>query len=169
MSIEEYKKELENWKEEHTNFYNECLHAMKNRKATLAAFMHIYDYAMSELPSLPEQVELGACEDLFMIYHEKSSFNGMSGMLNLLCYYDKIFYAQSISGCRILTGDRQLRNRAEERGITVSGILYVFDLLVEHGLIPPSEAAQKLETLFRINPRLPKREREVRIEKWRKS
>ena len=29
MSIEEYKKELENWKEEHTNFYNECLHAMK--------------------------------------------------------------------------------------------------------------------------------------------
>jgi hypothetical protein len=36
-------------------------------------------------PDLPEQVELGACEDLFMIYHEKSSFNGMSGMLNLLC------------------------------------------------------------------------------------
>ena len=35
MNIEEYKRELENWKEEHTNFYNECLHAMKNRKATL--------------------------------------------------------------------------------------------------------------------------------------
>ena len=86
MIIEEYKKELENWKEEHTNFYNECLHAMKNRKATLGAFMHIYDYAMSELPNLPEQVELGACEDLFMIYHEKSSFNGMSGMLNLLTW-----------------------------------------------------------------------------------
>ena len=29
MIIEEYKQELENWKEEHTNFYNECLHAMK--------------------------------------------------------------------------------------------------------------------------------------------
>ena len=71
MIIEEYKKKLENWKDEHTNFYNECLHAMKNRKATLGAFMHIYDYAMSELPNLPEQVELGACEDLFMIYHEK--------------------------------------------------------------------------------------------------
>ena len=66
MNIEEYKKELENWRKEHTSFYNECLHAMKNRKATLAAFMHIYDYAMSELPSLPEQVELGACEDLFI-------------------------------------------------------------------------------------------------------
>ena len=43
MNIEEYKKELENWRKKHTSFYNECLHAMKNRKATLAAFMHIYD------------------------------------------------------------------------------------------------------------------------------
>ena len=25
MIIEEYKKELENWKEEHTNFYNELI------------------------------------------------------------------------------------------------------------------------------------------------
>lgn len=78
-----------------------------------------------------------------------------------------IFYALSLSGCRILTGDRQLRNRAEERGIAVSGILYVFDQLVEHGLLPPSEAAQKLEALFKINTRLPKREIEVRIEKWK--
>lgn len=80
-----------------------------------------------------------------------------------------IFYARSIDGCRILTGDRQLRNRAEERGITVSGILYVFDQLVEHAIIPLSEAAKKLEALFKINPRLPKREIEARIEKWRNS
>ena len=96
MYIEEYKKELENWKKDHTNFYDECLHAMKNHKATLGAYMHIYDYAMSELPNLPGQVELGACEDLFMIYHEKSGFNGMAGMLNLLCYYDKFFYAKCL-------------------------------------------------------------------------
>ena len=79
-----------------------------------------------------------------------------------------IYYALSVAGCRILTGDRQLRNRAEERGITVSGILYVFDQLVEQGLIPPSEAAKKLEALFSINPRLPKREIEIRKEKWKK-
>lgn len=46
-----------------------------------------------------------------------------------------IYYALSLPKCRLLTGDRQLRNRAEDRGITVSGILYVFDQLVEHGLI----------------------------------
>ncbi|MBR2261967.1 MAG: type II toxin-antitoxin system VapC family toxin [Paludibacteraceae bacterium] len=78
-----------------------------------------------------------------------------------------IYYAQSIAGCRILTGDRQLRNRAEERGIIVSGILYVFDLLVEHRLISPPEAAQKLEDLFKINTRLPKQEIETRIEMWK--
>lgn len=77
-----------------------------------------------------------------------------------------IYYALSMTDCRILTGDRQLRNRAEERGITVSGILYVFDQLVEHGLITPPKAAEKLEALFRINPRLPKREIEARLEKW---
>lgn len=78
-----------------------------------------------------------------------------------------IYYALSIAGCRILTGDRQLRNRAEEKGVKVSGILYVFDQIVEHGLIPPLEAAQKLKALFNINPRLPKREIEIRIEKWK--
>ena len=80
-----------------------------------------------------------------------------------------IYYAQSIAGCRILTGDHQLRNRAEKRGITVSGILYVFDLLVEHKLIPQSVAAQKLENLFKINTRLPKQEIEIRIERWKNS
>ena len=47
-----------------------------------------------------------------------------------------IYYAKSLTDCRILTGDRQLRNRAEQRGIKVSGILFVFDQLVELGLIP---------------------------------
>jgi rRNA-processing protein FCF1 len=78
-----------------------------------------------------------------------------------------IYYAQSLAGCRILTGDRQLRNRAEERGIMVSGILYVFDQLVEHNLVSPYEVSQKLEALFRINARLPKREIEIRLEKWK--
>lgn len=79
-----------------------------------------------------------------------------------------IYYALSLPKCRLLTGDRQLRNRAEDRGITVSGILYVFDQLVEHGLIQPSLAALKLKVLFDINPRLPKREIEYRIDEWQK-
>jgi len=78
-----------------------------------------------------------------------------------------IYYARSLADCRILTGDRQLRNRAEQRGIKVSGILYVFDQLVELGLLPHVEASKKLAALFRINPRLPKGEVEARIGKWK--
>lgn len=78
-----------------------------------------------------------------------------------------IYYAKSLPDCRILTGDRQLRNRAEQRGIKVSGILYVFDQLVEHGLLSHAEAAKQLAALFRINPRLPRGEVEARIERWK--
>ena len=78
-----------------------------------------------------------------------------------------IYYAKSLTDCRILTGDRQLRNRAEQRGIKVSGILYVFDQLVELGLLPHVEASKKLAALFRINSQLPKGEVEARIEKWK--
>jgi len=78
-----------------------------------------------------------------------------------------IYYAKSIPDCRILTGDRQLRNRAEQRGIKVSGVLYIFDQLVEQGLLPHAEASKKLAALFRMNTRLPKGEVEARIEKWK--
>ena len=77
-----------------------------------------------------------------------------------------IYYARSLADSRILTGDRQLRNRAEQRGIKVSGILYVFAQLVEQGLLSPAIAAQKLSKLFKINTRLPKSDVETRIEKW---
>lgn len=79
-----------------------------------------------------------------------------------------IFYAQSIKRCRLLTGDRQLRKKAEERGLLVSGILYVFELLVKRKAIPPKQAAAKLRKLFAINPRLPRHEVESYIAKWSK-
>ncbi len=98
--------------------------------------------------------------DLFM-------FNVACGGNLTLTDSTVIYYAKSLPECRILTGDRQLRNRAEQRGIKVSGILYVFDQLVEHGLLSHEEAAKRLSALFRINTRLPKGEIEARIEKWK--
>lgn len=78
-----------------------------------------------------------------------------------------IYYALSLPRCRILSGDRQLRNRAEQRGVPVSGILYVFDQLVEKGISSSVDAALKLEDLIKINTRLPKREVDNRIKKWK--
>lgn len=81
MNIEEYKKELTEWKEKHTNFYNEYVHAMKSKRATLTAYMHIYEFAMTQIPDLPDTVELGECGDLFNIYYTRYGFNKLIGML----------------------------------------------------------------------------------------
>jgi len=66
MNIEEYKKELAEWKKNHIDFYNEYVHAIKSRKATLTTYMHVYVFAMNQIPGLPKDIELGDCDDLFM-------------------------------------------------------------------------------------------------------
>jgi hypothetical protein len=61
-----------------------------------------------------------------------------------------------------------LRTRAINSNVAVKGIIYVFDALVENELIDPMLAADKLEELFRINQRLPKKIIGERIGGWRK-
>ena len=68
----------------------------------------------------------------------------------------------------LLTGDRQLKNKAIASNVTVKGILYVFDQLVEHSIVSSCQAAEKLKNLMTINPRLPKNLIRERIEKWEK-
>lgn len=66
----------------------------------------------------------------------------------------------------LLTGDGQLRKKAIESNVTVKGIIYVFDHLVECNIISPEFAATKLLELNTHNPRLPKTIIQERIEKW---
>ena len=56
MNIEEYKKELAEWKKNHIDFYNEYVHAIKSRKATLTTYMHVYVFAMNQIPGLPKDI-----------------------------------------------------------------------------------------------------------------
>ena len=76
------------------------------------------------------------------------------------------FYAKKVDG-RILTGDRKLRLVAERDSVRVSGILYIFDRMVENGVLVANVAAEKLDALMKKNGRLPKEECEMRLEKWR--
>lgn len=78
------------------------------------------------------------------------------------------YYAKKVDG-RLLTGDRKLRSVAERDSVRVSGILYIFDRMVENSALLPGLAAEKLEFLMKKNGRLPKEECERRIEKWRNS
>lgn len=76
------------------------------------------------------------------------------------------YYAKQTNG-RLLTGDGKLRKAAENDNIKVSGILYVFDNLIEYGILSEKEAADLLDKLLQINMRLPKDECEKRILAWR--
>lgn len=76
-------------------------------------------------------------------------------------------YAKN-NGYTLLTGDARLRSSAQKSGVSVCGIIYIFDMMVEvFKIIPPDVGAERLEMLYQINNRLPSREIENRIREWR--
>ena len=77
------------------------------------------------------------------------------------------YYAKKINA-RLITGDGKLRKAAEKDNVLVSGILYIFDNLVEYGVLDRTQAAKKLAQLVEINPRLPYGECQKRICDWQK-
>ena len=79
-----------------------------------------------------------------------------------------VWYRAKETSGRLLTGDAKLRKSAEADNVKVSGILYIFDNLVEYKIITKTEATKLLEKLISINSRLPKGECEKRIQKWKK-
>lgn len=79
-----------------------------------------------------------------------------------------LFFTAKLEGI-LLTGDRRLREHAEERGIETHGLLWVLDLIVVRGALLPGVAADRLEKLLaRGTTRLPLQECESRIRKWRR-
>ena len=78
-----------------------------------------------------------------------------------------VWYYAKVNNYILLTGDRKLRTTSAYDGVEVHGVIYVFDRLVEFNVISCQVAAEKLQQLYSINPRLPKEEIEKRISKWK--
>ena len=74
-------------------------------------------------------------------------------------------YANKLNGI-LLSGDGKLRRQAIANGISVRGILYIFDQLLVNSLISFDYAIEKLEQLYEINPRLPINSKNERITNW---
>ncbi|GGA94935.1 hypothetical protein [Puia dinghuensis] len=66
----------------------------------------------------------------------------------------------------VLTGDGVLRKFCQTKRLEVRGIIWFFDCLVERELYTPQFAASKLTELQHINPRLPRNEITIRLQKW---
>lgn len=73
------------------------------------------------------------------------------------------------NGYRLLTGDKTLRTKAIAEDITVSGIFYLTDRIMEDGLVAAEEMIAILQRLKEINKRLPKRTIEEKIEELKVS
>lgn len=95
MKLEELKRQLPAWKESNAEFYNNYVHAIRDGKATLSAYMHIYDYAMGLISDLPQTVKFGSYGTIFKNYHYKLGFNGLLGMLLQVLENDKMLYFQA--------------------------------------------------------------------------
>ena len=66
---------------------------------------------------------------------------------------------------RLLTGDAKLRKSASASATVVSGILYVFDILIENKIISYTTGIEKLIELTKVNKRLPSEEIKKRLAK----
>ena len=66
----------------------------------------------------------------------------------------------------LLTGDRELRQAAEEQGLEVHGVLWVLDELVAKDLLAMRAAARALKTMLESGSRLPEDECEKRRIQW---
>ncbi len=102
--------------------------------------------------------------ELFEISGKQEACKNNASMADVSVWY----YAKKVNG-RLLTGDRKLRSVAENEGVRVSGVLYIFEKMIENNIISHNEAAENLEELVKINGRLPKEECEKRINEWRKN
>ncbi len=102
-------------------------------------------------------------KELAEIVEEHSSVSGNLSIPDCsVCYYARKHSAT------LLTGDKQLRKYAEGQNVAVRGVLFIFDELVNKGVIESVIAAEKLQKLMNVNARLPKSEIEKRIKKWAK-
>ncbi len=68
----------------------------------------------------------------------------------------------------LLTGDRRLREAAEQSGVTVRGALWLLDELVAAGLLTAAAAAHALRQMLAQGSRLPANECQRRLQAWEK-
>ncbi len=78
-----------------------------------------------------------------------------------------LYLAEKIAAT-LLTGDAALRRIAEQKGITVHGILWILDEIVARGLLSEKITQKKLVQLMALNPRLPINECQKRLKLWTK-
>ncbi|WMJ74381.1 hypothetical protein RCC89_14580 [Cytophagaceae bacterium ABcell3] len=143
----------------------DCLHYLFELKIEL----HTTTEVLNELHSYQEEeVRKYHAKELLIIAHGAALEKSLSRNISKkLAEADKsvIYYAKHL-GAGILTGDYNLKKFIEKE-IEVHGILWVVDQFVEQKLISENHAHLSLSSLMKLNKRLPKKECEKLLKKWK--
>jgi predicted nucleic acid-binding protein len=70
------------------------------------------------------------------------------------------------TGRPLLTGDGRLRKQAMADGLQVHGALWLLDQMVAHQIIPPKNAAKRLQSMLTSGARLPEADCQKRLTLW---
>lgn len=103
-------------------------------------------------------------EQIGMVFQKISAYQGVC---NLSPEDISVMVYAIDNDCRLLTGDKKLRDKAMMENIKVSGVLYITDLLTKEGMIEKEEMAIALDRLLKSNNRLPQKLIKERIEALR--
>lgn len=96
---------------------------------------------------------------------EVVNFDNVKGLKR---FTDKSVIWKSVQlNCPMLTGDKKMKEIAENIGIEVHGSIWVIDELFNSDLISTKKAIELLEQLMKTNSWLPKNEIEKRISKMK--
>lgn len=116
---------------------------------------NLLEFGLSSVELLGDQVR--EVEELISIY-SNPSFPDISALV-----------IAKYLNCTILTSDRDLRTAADSEGVPVHGTIWLLDQLVEKfHYLAPQQGARAIKTMLEKGRRLPEKECEKRIRKWRK-
>lgn len=84
-----------------------------------------------------------------------------------------VLYLAVKAGAMILSSDKAVRQYGKSQSIDYHGMLWIFDQLIDSGIIEPGEAISKLKLLIRTNIIYQhsielSKEMEIRLKKWEK-
>ena len=71
-----------------------------------------------------------------------------------------------VSDLSLVTGDRHLSDFAQSQGLTVHGVLWILDEIVETRVLASNLVAESLMKIINLGARLPKEECRKRLERW---
>lgn len=138
--------------------------------------IHTPDYVIEEIKDTEQRTAIMEFANTDMLTVDTQSpddfirlaqlINSQNGVSNLSATDCAVWMLAEKLQCPLLTGDAKLRAKAHASNIEVHGILCVLNQLVNHMIIKPEMAAQRLKRLFNKNQRLPEEEILKRVEKW---